>query len=86
MAVIRALRARKKQYVELKEIRLQALELSEEFKLKKLDVEDYLNDLEARKIIEIRSLKEIGMHITSLHELEPILQKRIKRDNINDSR
>jgi archaeal cell division control protein 6 len=86
MAVIRALRLRKKQYVELKEIRLRALELSEQFKLKKLDVEDYLNDLEARNIIEIRSLKEIGMHITSLHELEPILQKRIKRDNINDSR
>ena len=85
MAVVRALRTKKKQYVELKEIRIRAQELSEEFKLKKLDVEDYLNDLEARKIIEIRSLKEIGMHITSLHELEPILQKRIKRDNINES-
>ena len=85
MAVIRALRAKKKQYVELKEIRIRAQELSEEFKLKKLDVEDYLDDLEARKIIEIRSLKEIGMHITSLHELEPILLKRIKRDNINES-
>ena len=85
MALIRALRAKKKQYVELKEIRIRAQELSEEFKLKKLDVEDYLDDLEARKIIEIRSLKEIGMHITSLHELEPILLKRIKRDNINES-
>jgi cell division control protein 6 len=85
MAVIRALRGRKKQYVELKEIRIHAQELSEEFKLKKLDVEDYLDDLETRKIIEIRSLKEIGMHITSLHELEPILQKRIKRDNVNES-
>jgi cell division control protein 6 len=85
MAVIRALRAKKKQYVELKEIRIRAQELSEEFKLKKLDVEDYLDDLEARKIIEIRSLKEIGMHITSLHELEPTLLKRIKRDNINES-
>lgn len=85
MAVIRALRAKKKQYVELKEIRIRAQELSEEFKLKKLDVEDYLDDLEARKIIEIRSLKEIGMHITSLHEAEPILLKRIKRDNINES-
>ena len=85
MAVVRALRAKKKQYVELKEIRIRAQELSEEFKLKKLDVEDYLNDLETRKIIEIRSLKEIGMHITSLNELEPILQKRIKRDNINES-
>jgi cell division control protein 6 len=85
MAVIRALRAKKKQYVELKEIRIRAQELLEEFKLKKLDIEDYLDDLEARKIIEIRSLKEIGMHITSLHELEPILLKRIKRDNINES-
>ena len=85
MAVVRALRTKKKQYVELKEIRIRAQELSEEFKLRKLVVEDYLNDLETRKIIEIRSLKEIGMHITSLNELEPILQKRIKRDNINES-
>jgi archaeal cell division control protein 6 len=77
MALVRALRIKKKQYVELKEIRLRMSELSEEFKLKKLDIEDSLHDLQLRKIIEIRSLKEIGIHGASLQELEPILQKQI---------
>ena len=54
-------------------------ELSEEFKLKKLDIEDSLHDLQLRKMIEIRSLKEIGIHGASLQELEPILQRQIKR-------
>jgi hypothetical protein len=53
-------------------------ELSEEFKLKKLEIEDNLHDLQLRKIIEIRSLKEIGIHGASLQELEPILQKQIR--------
>src|ERR687887_2932781 len=80
MALVRALRIKKKQYVELKEIRLRMLELSEEFKLKKLDIEDSLYDLQLRKIIEIRSLKEIGIHGASLQELEPILQKQIRHN------
>ena len=81
MALVRALRIKKKQYVELKEIRLRMSELSEEFKLKKLDLEDSLHDLQLRKMIEIRSLKEIGIHGASLQELEPILQKQIKRNS-----
>jgi cell division control protein 6 len=80
MALVRALRVKKKQYVELKEIRLRMSELSEEFKLKKFDIEDSLHDLQLRKIIEIRSLKEIGIHGASLQELEPILQKQIRRN------
>jgi cell division control protein 6 len=81
MALVRALRIKKKQYVELKEIRLRMSELSEEFKLKKLDIEDSLHDLQLRKMIEFRSLKEIGIHGASLQELEPILQKQIKRNS-----
>lgn len=81
MALVRALRIKKKQYVELKEIRLRMSELSEEFKLKKLDIEDSLHDLQLRKMIEIRSLKEIGIHGASLQELEPMLQKQIKRNS-----
>ena len=85
IALVRALRVKKKHYVELKEIRLRALELIEEFKLKKLDIEDNLHDLQLRRIIEIRSLKEIGIHGVSLQELEPILQKQIKRDGSSKS-
>lgn len=86
IALVRALRLKKKQYVELKEIRSHALELIEEFKLKKLDIEDYLHDLQVRKIIEIRSLKEIGIQGASLQELEPMLHKQIKHDGKNDYR
>jgi cell division control protein 6 len=86
IALVRALRVKKKQYVELKEIRSYALELIEEFKLKKLDIEDHLHDLQVRKIIEIRSLKEIGIQGASLQELEPILHKQIKRNGKNDYR
>src|ERR671930_1823892 len=78
MALIRALRLKKREYVDLKEIRIHALQLAEEFKLKKLDIEDYLDDLHIRNVIEIRSLKEIGIHGASLQELEPILQRQIK--------
>jgi archaeal cell division control protein 6 len=86
IALVRALRVKKKQYVELKEIRSYALELIEEFKLKKLDIEDHLHDLQVRKIIEIRSLKEIGIQGASLQELEPILHKQIKHNGKNDYR
>ncbi|MFZ0515151.1 MAG: AAA family ATPase [Candidatus Nitrosopolaris sp.] len=81
IAIIRALRTKKRQYVDLKEIRLHASELAEEFKIKKLDVEDHLDDLNTKNIIEMRSLKEIGMHAKSLSELEPMLQRQINRRN-----
>src|SRR5256712_13218229 len=86
IALIRALRTKKRQYVDLKEIRLHASELAEEFRIKKLDVEDHLDDLNAKDIIEIKSLKEIGLQIKSLNELEPMLQRQINRRNDHRSR
>jgi cell division control protein 6 len=86
LALIRALRTKKRQYVDLKEIRLSASELAEEFKIKKLDVEDHLDDLNTKNIIEIKSLKEIGLQIKSLNELEPMLQRQINRRNDHRSR
>lgn len=79
MAVVKTLQVRRKQYVELKEIRLHALELADEHKVKKFDVEDYLDDLLDRKIIEMKSLKEIGINGTALNELEPILENQLKK-------
>jgi archaeal cell division control protein 6 len=79
MAVVKTLQVRRKQYVELKEIRLHALELADEHKIRKFDVEDYLDDLLDRKIIEMKSLKEIGINGTALSELEPILQSQLKK-------
>ena len=80
IAVVRALKSKKKQYVELRDIRLHAAEIAEQAGVKKLDVEDYLDDLKARKLIEVRSLKEIGLHGASLAELEPALMARVKQD------
>jgi hypothetical protein len=79
MAIVKAQNKRKKQYIELKEIRIYALELADEHKIKKFEFEDYMNDLLDRKIIEMKSLKEIGMNITSLAELEPLLEQQINK-------
>jgi cell division control protein 6 len=79
MAILKVQSKRKKQYVELKEIRSFALELAEEYKAKKFEFEDCMNDLLDRKIIEMKSLKEIGMNITSLVELEPLLEQQINK-------
>lgn len=77
-AVVRALRSKKKQYVELKDIRLHATELAEQLGIKSVEVEDYLDDLKVRRLVEMRSLKEIGLHGASLAELEPVLLGMIK--------
>jgi archaeal cell division control protein 6 len=77
-ALVRALRGKKKPYVELKDVRLYASELAEQLRVKKIDVEDYLDDLKARKLVDMKSLKEIGLHGASLAELEPVLMSKIK--------
>jgi cell division control protein 6 len=79
MAILKVQSKRKKQYVELKEIRVYALELAEEYKFKKFEFEDSMNELLERKIVEMKSLKEIGMNITSLVELEPLLEQQINK-------
>jgi hypothetical protein len=53
--------------------------LADEYKIKKFEFEDSMNDLLERKIIEMKSLKEIGMNITSLVELEPLLEQQINK-------
>jgi DNA-binding transcriptional regulator LsrR (DeoR family) len=72
------LKSKKKPYVELKDVRLYASELADQLGMKKIDVEDYLDDLKARKLVDIKSLKEIGLHGASLAELEPVLMSRVK--------
>jgi DNA-binding transcriptional regulator LsrR (DeoR family) len=79
VAVVRALKSKKKQYVELKDVRLHAAELAEQLGIKKMEVEDYLDDLKARRLVEMRSLKEIGLHGASLAELEPVLMAKVKK-------
>jgi hypothetical protein len=78
MALVRALKSKKKPYVELKDVRLYATELVDQLGMKKIDVEDYLDDLKARRLVDIKSLKEIGLHGASLAELEPVLMGKVK--------
>jgi cell division control protein 6 len=78
VALVRALKVKKKPYAELKEIRLHAGELAAQFGIKKLEVEDHLDDLKARRLVDVRSLKEIGLHGASLAEIEPVLLGKMK--------
>jgi len=78
MALVRALRSKKKAYVGLKDVRLYASELADQLGMKNIDIEDYLDDLSTRKLVDIKSLKAIGLHGASLAELEPVLMRRVK--------
>jgi len=74
LAIIRGLRIKKKGHVELKEIRMQVRDIAEENKIKKLDVEDVLSELDTKKIIRIHSLKKIILLSASIDKLEKILE------------
>jgi cell division control protein 6 len=78
MALVRALKSKKKPYVELKDVRLHALELADQLGMKKIDTENYLEDLSVRRLVDIKSLKAIGLHGASLKELEPVLMRKVK--------
>ncbi len=77
VALIKALKNKKKPYAELKDVRLYASEVAQQLGMKKIDVEDYLDDLRTRRVVDIKSLKEIGLHGASLAELEPLLLSKI---------
>jgi cell division control protein 6 len=85
VALVRALKAKRKPYVELKEIRPEAEELATKYGIKKHDVEGSLDDLKIRRLVEIKSLREIGLHGASLAELEPALMKRIRSEGPDGS-
>ena len=80
LGIIKGLKIKNKDYVELKEVRMQSLEIAEKYKLKKLDVEDILDNLATRKIIKIISLKKISLISSSIDNLEKTLMSRIDSD------
>jgi cell division control protein 6 len=77
LGIIKGLKIKNKDYVELKEVRMQSLEIAEKYKSRKLDVEDILDDLATRKIIKIISLKKISLISSSIENLEKILMNKI---------
>ena len=77
LGIIKGLKIKHKDYVDLKEIRIQSLEIAEKYKLRKLDIEDILDDLATRKIIKIISLKKISFISSSVENLEKTLISKI---------
>lgn len=73
LGMIRGLKIKNKDYIDLKEIRIQSLELAEKYKKKRLDVENILDDLAEKKIIKIISLKKISLISSSIENLEKVL-------------
>jgi len=80
MAVIRALKIKKMPYVTLKDIRASQQILCEERKMKPIyDVEERLQDLHDRGIIEVASLTKIGISGAPAEQLEKFLDTIIRR-------
>jgi archaeal cell division control protein 6 len=77
LGIIKGLKIKNKDYVDLKEIRIQSLEIAEKYKSRKLDIEDILDDLATRKIIKIISLKKISFLSSSVENLEKTLIRKI---------
>ena len=78
LAVAAAMRMRDKNYVDIREIRSHAIAICEDLKVRKVEIEDYLDDLRMKNIIEIKSLKEIGINSVSVEELQTVLRRQIK--------
>jgi cell division control protein 6 len=77
LGMIKGLKIKNKDYIDLKEIRIQSLELAEKYKVKKIDVESILDDLAERKIIKIIALKKISLISSSIENLEKVLISKI---------
>jgi len=77
LGIIKGLKIKNRDYIDLKEIRMQSLEIFQKYNVKKLDVEDILDDLATRKIIKIISLKKISLISSSIENLEKTLIKKI---------
>ena len=79
-AVVRSLRGSKKAYASMKDIRLNCAEVCEEMRLKPIaDIDDYIQDLSDRRIIEVESLREIGIKGAPTENLETYLDSLFKR-------
>jgi hypothetical protein len=80
LAVVRSLKGNKTPYASMKEVRLNGQVLAEELKLKRFDdLDDYVQDLSDRGLVEIRSLKEIGISGAPTENLEKYLDTLLKR-------
>ncbi|NWG09979.1 MAG: AAA family ATPase [Nitrososphaerales archaeon] len=83
LAIARALKRAKSSYVSLREIRSTCGIVCEEYRLKKIDeIEEQVQDLADRDIIDIKSLTSIGISGVSTEALERFLDKLVDRIRI----
>lgn len=86
LAITVAMRLRDRNYVDLREVRSHAIAICEDLKIRRIDVEDYLDDLRIKNIIEFKSIKEIGIHSVPIDEIQTLLRKQIKDYTMNGVR
>ena len=80
MAVVRALNSKRLPYASLREIRSMVGVVCEEYKLKATDdVDESIQDLSDRNIIDLKSLTQIGISGVPVEDLGKFLNNLIKR-------
>jgi cell division control protein 6 len=80
LAVVRSLKGNKAPYASMKEVRLNSQVMCEEMKQKPIeDLEEYVQDLCDRGLVEIRSLREIGISGAPSENLEKYLDTLLRR-------
>lgn len=80
LSVVKSLKNTRKTYASMRDIRLSCGMVCEDLNLKPIeDLDDYLQDLHDRRIIEIRSLKEIGVSGAPAENLERFLDSLFNR-------
>ena len=81
MGIVRALQFKRRAYASLKDIKLSVGVVNEELGIGQLkgDIDEYIQDLCDRRIIDIRSLLEIGVSGIALEDLNRFLTYLIDR-------
>jgi len=80
LSVVKSLKNTRKTYASMRDIRLSCGMVCEDLNFKPIeDLDDYLQDLHDRRIIEIRSLKEIGVSGAPAENLERFLDSLFNR-------
>ncbi|MCP8322968.1 MAG: AAA family ATPase [Candidatus Methylarchaceae archaeon HK02M2] len=84
LAIARALRSAKNPYVSLRDIRSMCSLICEDHKLKAIDeIEEYVQDLADRDIVDIKSLTSIGISRVPMEDLEKFLEGLMERIRID---
>jgi len=80
LGVVNALKSNRQAYVPLREVEMGVLLTCEQLGLKRVrDIDEHLQDLKERKIVEIKSLLEIGINGVALEDLDRFLNHLIER-------